>query len=116
MNTSFRFGASFSTDAGHLLTWGRNSYSQLGRACPQAFDPLPHPVADLEAASLACGSQHSLAICGGRVLAWGWGEHGICGTGKEEDVARPQEVQLEGVPLLVGCGAGTSFALCRQDP
>ena len=35
---------------------------------------------------MAVGSEHALALTkDGRVLAWGWGEHGNCGLGTDED-------------------------------
>ncbi|XP_043242078.1 ultraviolet-B receptor UVR8-like isoform X2 [Amphibalanus amphitrite] len=48
----------------HLRGWGRSDYNQLNiPRCPIS--------------SLACGSEHCLSITkDGRLLAWGWDEHG----------------------------------------
>ncbi|MBN3320066.1 SRGEF factor, partial [Atractosteus spatula] len=65
---------------------------------------------------IACGSEHNLAIVGGRLLSWGWNEHGMCGDGTEVNVGQPQPIPaLQGAgPLLIGCGAGHSMALCER--
>ena len=50
----------------------------------------------------------------GTVYSWGWNEHGMCGTGDEENVTTPQPVKslLNKYCTYIGCGAGHSFALC----
>lgn len=48
---------------------------------------------------------------GGRLLSWGWNEHGMCGDGSHADVVQPQRVPSLR-PLLIGCGAGHSLAVC----
>ncbi|KAG7245449.1 hypothetical protein INR49_010900 [Caranx melampygus] len=63
------------------------------------------------ATQIACGSEHNLAIVGGCLLSWGWNEHGMCGDGSQTDVFQPQ--LISGLrPLLIGCGAGHSMAVC----
>ncbi|CAB1331824.1 unnamed protein product [Coregonus sp. 'balchen'] len=47
----------------------------------------------------------------GRLLSWGWNEHGMCGDGSQTDVSQPQHIPALR-PLLIGCGAGHSMALC----
>lgn len=52
-----------------------------------------------------------LSFSGGCLLSWGWNEHGMCGDGSLTDVLQPQLVS--GLrPLLIGCGAGHSMAVC----
>ena len=51
-----------------------------------------------------------------RVLTFGWNEHGMCGTGNEENVHVANCVTLtvdseQSLPLLIGSGAGHSMAL-----
>ncbi|XP_056273259.1 secretion-regulating guanine nucleotide exchange factor isoform X2 [Pseudoliparis swirei] len=60
---------------------------------------------------IACGSEHNLAVVDGRLLSWGWNEHGMCGDGSQSDVFQPQLVSGLS-PLLIGCGAGHSMATC----
>ena len=50
----------------------------------------------------------------GKVLAFGWNEHGMCATGDEENVWGPREVSglpEGGVASLVGAGAGHSLII-----
>ena len=60
----------------------------------------------------------SPSLADGRLLSWGWNEHGMCGTGDQQDVMSPLPVQLmqdnSHSPLLIGTGAGTSFALVQK--
>ncbi len=53
----------------------------------------------------------------GIVVAWGWNEHGMCGTGDEKDVVSPRPVSaLRGRDVrLVGCGHGHSFAYMSSN-
>ncbi|KAI9529648.1 hypothetical protein NQZ68_007886 [Dissostichus eleginoides] len=114
------------TESRRVYTWGRGGYGQLGRqTCHHAERQMTGPsagsgntVASLPAevkvlcgaTQIACGSEHNLAILGGRLLSWGWNEHGMCGDGSQSDVFQPQLVS--GVrPLLIGCGAGHSMAV-----
>uniref|UniRef100_A0A4W5PH68 Secretion regulating guanine nucleotide exchange factor n=1 Tax=Hucho hucho TaxID=62062 RepID=A0A4W5PH68_9TELE len=56
-------------------------------------------------------SSPHLSPPGGRLLSWGWNEHGMCGDGSETDVSQPQPIPALR-PLVIGCGAGHSMALC----
>ncbi|XP_053175684.1 secretion-regulating guanine nucleotide exchange factor [Scomber japonicus] len=113
------------TESGRVFTWGRGNYGQLGRPTSTSSNPeqpsaeggkqevnLPAEVKALRGATqIACGSEHNLAILGGCLLSWGWNEHGMCGDGSETDVFEPQ--LISGLrPLLIGCGAGHSMAVC----
>ncbi|GAA6221452.1 secretion-regulating guanine nucleotide exchange factor isoform X1 [Lates japonicus] len=117
------------TESGRVFTWGRGDYGQLGRKAStsqntkqQSAGPLaeggnrevclPAEVKVLSGATqIACGSEHNLAIVGGCLLSWGWNEHGMCGDGSQTDVFQPQ--LISGLrPLLIGCGAGHSMAVC----
>ncbi|XP_041652674.1 secretion-regulating guanine nucleotide exchange factor [Cheilinus undulatus] len=119
------------TETGRVFTWGRGDYGQLGQrpvssqkqehesAGPSAESGnqkvcLPAEVKALHGATqIACGSEHNLAIVGGVLLSWGWNEHGMCGDGSQTDVLQPQLVSgLK--PLLIGCGAGHSMAVCTE--
>ncbi|XP_029991870.1 secretion-regulating guanine nucleotide exchange factor [Sphaeramia orbicularis] len=117
------------TESGKVFTWGRGNYGQLGRVAStsqnaeqQSAGPLaeggrqearlPAEVKVLcGATQIACGSEHNLAIVGRCLLSWGWNEHGMCGDGSETDVFQPH--LIPGLrPLLIGCGAGHSMAVC----
>ena len=55
----------------------------------------------------------------GSVFTWGWNEHGMCGTGHEENVLTPWmlsvpvEKQVEAV--MVGSGAGHTILVVRRN-
>ncbi|XP_030646394.1 secretion-regulating guanine nucleotide exchange factor [Chanos chanos] len=118
------------TERGRVFTWGRANYGQLGRTV-SANGSAEHASADSPSESslacvptevkslcgatkISCGSEHNLAIVGGRLLSWGWNEHGMCGDGSLCDVTEPRPIPALGetIPLLIGCGAGHSIALC----
>ena len=48
----------------------------------------------------------------GSIMAWGWNEHGICGTGDEINVHIPGVVLADS--CVIGCGGGHSFALINR--
>lgn len=65
--------------SGRLLSFGNNSHGQLGPAGSS------NEAQKLRLARHSSGTEHSLAVLAsddspGRVVAWGWGEHGNCGA------------------------------------
>uniref|UniRef100_A0A3B4A2B4 Uncharacterized protein n=1 Tax=Periophthalmus magnuspinnatus TaxID=409849 RepID=A0A3B4A2B4_9GOBI len=117
------------TESGRVFTWGRGIYGQLGHTVSAnqnskllSHDPmaeggsqeacLPAEVKVLRGTTqIACGSEHNLAIVGSSLFSWGWNEHGMCGDGSHTDALKP--CLIPGLhPLLIGCGAGHSLALC----
>ena len=50
---------------------------------------------------------------GGQVYCWGWNEHGMCGTGNEDNVLKPQLIDaLKNEKCTqIACGAVHSFAV-----
>jgi len=106
-----------------VCQWGRNDFGQLGRdSYNPKFDVEPQPLVLPESiVSIACGSEHSLALGeSGAVYAWGWNEHDNCGVPNRQygnvttdsirypiRVPFPEPVKVE----VIGCGAGTSFAV-----
>ncbi|XP_062318597.1 secretion-regulating guanine nucleotide exchange factor isoform X2 [Osmerus eperlanus] len=120
------------TESGRVFTWGRGNYGQLGRTdltnqsakeqsgaslagAVNQWECVPAEVKCLYGATqIACGSEHNLAIVEGCLLSWGWNEHGMCGDGSQTDVIQPQSISGLS-PLLIGCGAGHSMALCAAE-
>jgi protein ATS1 len=96
------------SQSGHLIAWGRNDRGQL-------------PPANLTTPSkLAVGSEHVLALLkDGTVAAFGWGEHGNCGSetdargnvaGTYNAISLPEDVKNEGGKVVgVGAGCATSW-------
>ncbi|XP_026166861.1 secretion-regulating guanine nucleotide exchange factor [Mastacembelus armatus] len=121
------------TESGRVFTWGRRDYGQLGRQTLTSENReqksagllarggnqevrLPAEVKALSGTTqISCGSEHNLAIVEGCLFSWGWNEHGMCGDGSETNVFQPQ--LISGLkPLLIGCGAGHSMAVCTVKP
>ena len=113
--------------SGDIVSWGRSDRGQLA----------PRDLPDIE--QMAIGSEHALALTSsGKVLCWGWGEHGNCGPdldptkkyqAHEITVPRKQEVEsLEGPyvsynsedPIsckhVIGLGAGWATSFVRTTP
>ncbi|XP_058802630.1 secretion-regulating guanine nucleotide exchange factor [Phymastichus coffea] len=99
-----------------VFCWGRNSYGQLGRGqSVQAVETWEAtvPVTSTSIQQLAVGSEHNVALLDDKtVVSWGWNEHGNCGNGSVENVFVPTKiVSLELKSVLIGTGAGHSFAV-----
>ncbi|XP_011874851.1 PREDICTED: secretion-regulating guanine nucleotide exchange factor isoform X2 [Vollenhovia emeryi] len=106
---------------GIVFSWGRNDYGQLGRSASKLQNgisteekleciDIPNIV------QLSIGSEHNVALTdNGAVLCWGWNEHGNCGNGKTENVLRPESLPISSnsIAVLVGAGAGHSFAVIK---
>ena len=62
---------------GHVWSWGRNKYGQLGDGTKDTQD-YPVCIDGVEdAVSVAAGDNHSMALlCNGRVMAWGYNAYG----------------------------------------
>lgn len=106
-------GISVLDSSGKVISWGRNDRGQLG---PEGLPPIKQ---------LAVGSEHSLALTeSGQLLAWGWGEHGNCGSSIDEagnvkdgwQKISLQSLITNGEVLGLGAGCATSFiwAACEM--
>ncbi|KAK4619632.1 RCC1 repeat-containing protein [Fulvia fulva] len=95
------------SESGQLTGWGRNDHGQLP---PPDLPPLQ---------SFAAGSEHCLGrTVDGKVLAWGWGEHGNCGdrTDPNGDVkGRYNEVHMPQSACAVFAGCATSFPVTEKQ-
>lgn len=92
--------------SGRIESWGRNDHGQL----------TPPGLTEIE--QIAAGSEHVVALTkDNKVISWGWGEHGNCGSNTDADgdvKGNWNEIytgQAECHPKVLGIGAGcaTSF-------
>ncbi|KAL7272745.1 alpha tubulin suppressor [Rhizina undulata] len=97
---------------GTIIAWGRNDKGQLP----------PAGLADVQ--NMAVGSEHCLAVIGGKkrtLVAWGWGEHGNCGKSREENGGNVMGyifnvgLDIEGIIEGVGAGCATSWVWVQED-
>lgn len=93
---------------GSLIGWGRDDHGQLP----------PHNLPPIQ--DFAAGSEHVVAKTkAGRLLAWGWGEHGNCGLKIDRAGGVPRdwnEIMIEGEVKLLAAGCATSWLYVqRQD-
>lgn len=93
-------------ESGELRSWGRNDHGQLS---PPGLPLL---------SAVAAGSEHCLGLTqDGRVLAWGWGEHGNCGMHIDDngDVkGRWNTVAMSQPATNIFAGCATSFVITSE--
>ena len=108
-----------------VLSSGKNEAGQLGRPSGEpGFAPVDLQLSDKPLERIACGSEHTLAVLSrvggpGEVWGWGWNEHGNLGTGDTSNVLTPtrlwpraaREIPVDGNPVAVWAGCGTSWIL-----
>ena len=107
---------------------GTNEAGQLGRLSGEpGFAPVDLHLGDKLLETIVCGSEHTLVILNpvdgrGEVWGWGWNEHGNLGTGDTSSVQTPArlwppvagEVPVDGDPVAVWAGCGTSWILVNR--
>ena len=90
-----------------FMCWGRDDRGQL------PSEGLP------EIQAIAAGSEHCLGLSRtGKVLAWGWGEHGNCGehTDSRGDVKSTfNEIEVPGRVTKIFAGCATSFIVTEEQ-
>ncbi|XP_020573022.1 ultraviolet-B receptor UVR8 [Phalaenopsis equestris] len=71
---------------------------------------------DESVVGIAAGAEHSAVVTDkGRIMTWGWGEHGQLGVGSTDDQISPQRVEIgwkgsdSNLLLRVYCGSGFTF-------
>lgn len=97
-----------------VYLWGRNTYGQVGNGeiSHSERDPIKLNIND-QVAEIHLGSEHGLVqSISGSVYTWGWNEHGNCGNGSEENVLKPEMVNLNRKRAIMSCtGSGFCFVV-----
>ncbi|KAG1672307.1 Secretion-regulating guanine nucleotide exchange factor [Nymphon striatum] len=101
-----------------VYIWGRSDYGQLGQDFKSIslYNYKKRKIFD-HVDSIVIGAEHNLLIKDQKVWSWGWNEHGICGTGNEENVLNPQIIESLSIyhPIILGVGDGSSFVLVTES-
>ena len=106
-------GISILDICGKLISWGRNERGQLA----------PKDLPEIE--QIAVGSEHTIALTkDGKVLAWGWGEHGNCGPSTDQDesdesrwreiLSKPPVGEEKVISLGAGCATSFIWTTCEK--
>jgi alpha-tubulin suppressor-like RCC1 family protein len=103
---------------GRVYGWGRGTDGALGSAASNGIQVTPVQVLFPSAmtssvVALSAGGYYSLALLAdGTVMAWGYGAHGVLGTGSVAGVVRtPVKVQLPTTSPVVGIASGLNHNL-----
>ena len=99
-----------------LITWGRNTYGQLGSQA--ATNDEGHAFVNIEdePTKIASGYEHNLVVTkSGNLYAWGWNEHSNCGIGSPKDNILIPHIVPMGDKAVLNCyvGSAHSFALLK---
>jgi alpha-tubulin suppressor-like RCC1 family protein len=99
---------------GTVLSWGEDRDGELGYPAPQICGPAPcatspHPVAVADASVVSAGDRFSVAVSGGRVLAWGNNEYAQLGDGSTAQSTVP--VEVAGITGIAKIAASERFTL-----
>lgn len=104
------------TASGHLWSWGRNNYGQLGRRCDENNSWLPEKIQLNDVERFSIGAEHNLAVASNKLYSWGWNEHGNCGNGCLNNIFEPTIIDSNvsnKTIYCIGCGTGQSFAISK---
>lgn len=104
------------TEDGKLYAWGDNGFGQLGSGAPGGVSPVPVAVSGLDAkpvTAIGAGAQHSLALAGGNLYAWGNNASGQLGYDTPSGLSSaPTQVSgLDGPTQVAG---GYAHTLARS--
>jgi alpha-tubulin suppressor-like RCC1 family protein len=102
------------TSTGTVLAWGDNSHGELGNGTTTQSD-VPVKVKlpkGTKVTALSSGYYSSYALTStGSVLAWGYNEYGMLGTGTTTDSDRPVKVKLPRGTRVTAVAAGGEYTL-----
>lgn len=94
-----------------LILFGRNNYGQLGCLNPKSIRNEIEFVDSIK--SVSTGSEHCLVLLQtGKLLAWGWNEHGQLGLGNEDNYFFPKE--HSNLYDYISCGTAQCFGKLKE--
>jgi alpha-tubulin suppressor-like RCC1 family protein len=110
---------------GTLLSWGRNTYGQLGDGTKeQRRTPVPVVTSGVLAGkrviAVAAGETHALVLCSdGTMASWGFSFNGALGVSPPDQHLVPVEVNRTGVlagktVIQIAAGSSHNLALCSD--
>jgi alpha-tubulin suppressor-like RCC1 family protein len=110
------FGDSYAvTSTGQVLSWGDNTFGELGTKLSLTDVTTPIFVAlpsGVTVSSATGGAFHVLArTTTGHVLAWGFNGHGQLGDGTSNDEFQPKQIPLPGGATVKALSAGNFHSL-----
>lgn len=103
------------TFGGDLYLWGCGESGQLGFGNREdCWLPKQLMVSSRKVTEIALGSEHSLALTrSGEVYAWGKGDSGQLGLGRNEDMMQPRKINELKDAVTIAAGEDHSAAICR---
>ncbi|XP_045610447.2 serine/threonine-protein kinase Nek8 isoform X2 [Procambarus clarkii] len=109
----------FASDNGIVMTCGDGTSGCLGHGDwnSSTKPKLIERLLAVDVGGISCGSQHVVVVAAeGVVLTWGRGEGGRLGTGNEDDLCLPTEIELpeDVVVSNVKCGGDGTLLLTDQ--
>jgi alpha-tubulin suppressor-like RCC1 family protein len=106
---------------GAVMSWGADQEGELGYPAPQICNTAPcamspHAVGVANASIISAGWRFSVAVAGGRVLAWGANERGQLGDGTTSPSTTP--VDVPGITGITAMASSEKFtlAIAEQGP
>ena len=106
------------SEHGAVFIWGDNTNNALGLgSTPLCFVPqLVMPLLGKDIVQVECGFRHTFARSKTQVWGWGYGRHGVLGTGTTNDENELTELTaLANKPLIRICSGGMHSFAVTQD-
>ena len=100
-----------------VLCWGAGGYGALGNGDQlgrDVLEPQKNFVLNTSVVAMSAGNHHMCAVtAAGKVVTWGYNDHGQRGTSNYVGYLRPRVV-LSGGASFVSCGAGWSCVVLHN--
>jgi len=104
-------------DNGRLLSWGFNSYGQLGRGDHSVSGGVEAVTGIEGVVRVCCGANHTMAMTKeGEVYVWGQNDYGAAAVdeSKYPYLTQPKQVSLRTSVIGIMCGTQKSLVITRD--